>query len=400
MAKIRTNQWSGSDCGPLAVLVWLVLTVMMLNASCSKTDPQTDKSSKNLAIPVTVAPVVQKDVPLEVDTFGKAQSKASVTIKAQVTQVIQAVHFNEGHKISRGDLLFTLDSRPYNAALTHARAALARDKILTADAQLEVRRDGELLSKKMFAQEDYDKAKSAADAFVETLKADQAAIDAAQIDVDHCTITSPIDGLAGKVLVHAGNLVTANDVPLVMINQIKPIDVFFSLPQSELDRVRSYQNKADLEVEVTLPDDPDHPMKGPLTFIDNLVDTGNGTIELGATFTNPDECLWPGRYVLVHLVLTVQHDAVVVPQRAIVNSSIGQSVFVVKSDQTVEQRTVQVARTRGGETVIAAGLQPGEHVVTDGQLQLEDGTRVEIKSGGTKAAPLVAEKPGNKGATP
>ena len=351
-------------------------------------------------MPVTVAAVVQKDVPLELDTFGRAQSKASVTIKAQIAQVIETVHFQEGQKISRGDLLFTLNNRSYEVALAHARAALARDKILCDSAQLEAARDAELLAKKMLAQEDYDKAKSAGDSLAETLKADQTVIDAAQIDLDNCRITSPIDGRAGKVLVHAGNLVTANDVPLVVINQIKPIDVFFSLPQAELDRVRAYQSNAELAVEATLPGRPDHPEKGPLTFIDNLVDASNGTIELGATFPNPDERLWPGRYVLVHLVLTVQHDATVAPLRAIVTGSSGQYVFVLKDGETVQQRAVKVARTLGDDAVIEAGLQTGEQVVTDGQLQLEDGTKVEIGSGGAKATPPVAATPASTGAAP
>ena len=398
MAKIRTNRQLFANAGPSAVLAQLALALMMLSASCSKSGSSADKAHNNRAVPVTVAPVVQKDVPLELDTFGRAQSKASVTIKAKITQVLQAVHFNEGDRIARGDLLFTLDSRPYKVTLEQARAALSRDKTLSAGAQLDLRRAERMLDNQLLAPADYDKVKTTADALIATLNMDQAAIDAAQIVVGNCTITSPIDGRAGKILVHAGNLVTANDLPLVVINQIKPMGVFFSLPQAELDRIRSYQSKAALEVAVTVPDDSGHPMKGPLTFLDNLVDTSSGTIELGATIPNLDERLWPGRYVLVHLALTVQHDAVVVPHRAIVTSSTGQSVFVVKNDRTVEQRTVKVDRTRGDDTVIAAGLRVGERVVTDGQLQLEDGTRVEISSGEASSEPLAAA--GNKGATP
>lgn len=400
MAKMRTNQWPIADCRPSAVLVLLMAFVMVLSVSCSKSDRSADKANKNRAVPVTVAPVVQKDVPLEVDTFGRAQSKASVTIKAKVTQVIQAVHFKEGDMVSHGDLLFSLDSRSYKAALEQAQAAMSRDKVMAAGAQLDLRRAEKMLENKLLAPADFDKVKMTADALIETVKVDQAAIDSAQIDVGNCQITSPIDGRAGKLLVHAGNLVTANDISLVVINQIKPMDVFFSLPQAELDRIRSYQNKAKLEVMVNIPDDPGHPMKGPLTFIDNLVDASNGTIELGATLPNQDERLWPGRYVLVHLALTVQHDVVVIPHRAIVTSSIGQSVFVVKNDQTVEQRTVKVERTRDDDAVIAVGLRAGEQVVTDGQLQLEDGTKIEISTGGGKGMTPGEANPGNKGATP
>jgi membrane fusion protein, multidrug efflux system len=384
-----------SDSSPKWVYGCLVL--IALGFGCSKADPPADKSRRGKAVPVTIATVVQKDMPLEVDTFGTAQSKASVTIKAKVTQAIQEVHFKEGDLIPRGGLLFTLDSRPYRVALEQARAALSRDKTLAAGAQVDLQRATRLLEEKLLAQSEFDKVKTNSDSLLETAKVDQAAIDAAQINLDNCRITSPIEGRAGKVLVHAGNLVNANDTALVMINQIKPMDVYFSLPQAELDRVRSYQAKGQLEVSVAIPDDPGHPMKGPLTFLNNLVDTSNGTIELGATLPNQDERLWPGRYVLVHLALTVQHGVLVVPTKAVVTSSLGQSVFVVKKDRTVEQRMIKVDRARGEETVIASGLEASELVVTDGQLQLEDGTPVEVNSSEANTA-----TPGqdDKGANP
>ena len=380
MASIRTPSGSIEGSGPAAILLGLALLALAPSLAC-RPDASADGSRKGRAVPVTVAQVLQKDVPLELDTFGTAQSKASVTIKAQVAQVIQSVNFKEGDRIGRGSLLFTLDNRPFKAALEQARAALARDRALAAGAQLDLKRASDLLAHRILAQADYDKTRMTADALVETLKVDQAAVDAAQIDLENCRIVSPIDGRAGKVLVHAGNLVTANDLALVVINQVQPMEVFFSLPQGELDRIRSYQRQAELEVGVTTPDDPGHPIKGPLTFIDNLVDVSTGTIQMGATLANPDERLWPGRYVLVHLTLTVQRGAVVVPRRAIVTGSIGQYVFVVKDGQKVEQRTVKVDRTRGDEAVVASGLRAGERVVTDGQMQLEDGTRIEVSAG-------------------
>jgi membrane fusion protein, multidrug efflux system len=231
MEKPETKRRAGAEYRFATALAGLMLSVAMLGLSCSKPDPSAGQSRQGRPVPVTVATVAQKDVPLELSTFGKAQSKASVTIKAQVTQVIQAVHFQEGQTLAKGDLLFTLNKRPFEVAVEHARATLARDKVMADDAQLEARRNAELLAKKIIAQEDYDKARSAADALAETLKEDQSAIDAAQIGLDNCTIASPIDGRAGKVLVHAGNLVSANDDSLVTINQIKPIDVFFSLPR-------------------------------------------------------------------------------------------------------------------------------------------------------------------------
>lgn len=393
MAMIRTDRKPWADAWRAAFRSGLAIFAVVLCMSCSRSGSGADKSRANRAVPVTVAPVVRKDVPLEVETFGTAQSKASVTILAKTSQVLQTVHFKEGDVVARGTLLFTLDNRVARVALDRSRAVLARDQILAAGAQADLKRGAQLLADGMLSQADYDKLKTNADALAETLRADQTATEAAQIDMDNCRITSPVAGRAGKVLVHAGNLVTANNLPLVVINQIKPIDVYFSLPQMELDRIRSYRGKGDLEVQVTLPDDPGRPLKGRLMFVDNRVDPGNGTIELGATLPNEDERLWPGRYVRVQLALTVQRDAVVVPRQALVTSVTGQSVFVLKKDQSVEQRPVKVERSRGDDTVIAAGLQAGELVVTDGQLQLEDGSRVEIRSPEASASPAPGAHP-------
>lgn len=381
----------------LVIFAGLMLTIAVSCASCGKAKAAAPAESKKAsrAVPVTVASVTLKDVPLELNTFGRAQAKATVAIKAQVDQVIQTVHFQQGQRISRGDLLFTLDSRPYQVALERAKAALSRDQVMADNARQDALRDRSLLSEKVLAAQEYDKAKAAADALAETLKADRAAIGAAQIDLNNCRICSPIDGRVGKLLVQAGNLVKANDAPLVVINQIDPIDVYFSLPQAELDRLRIYQAQGDLSVEATLPGDPSHPAKGRLTFIDNGVNTDNGTIEVAASFANPNEHFWPGRYVLVHLVFTVQHGATVAPVRAIQTGSTGKYVFVVKDDRTVEMRPVKVARIQGDNSVIEAGLRPGEHVVTDGQMQLEDGTKVEERT--TQASTRPATESGSRG---
>jgi len=380
LASIRTPHRSPARPRRAAVLLRPALAALVLGLACSRSGDPAGAARKDRAVPVTVAAAVLKEVPLEVDTFGTAQSKASVTIKSQIAQVIQAVHFQEGDAIARGGLLFTLDGRPSRVALDLARAALARDRTLAAGAQLDLRRAADLLEHRMLAQADFDRTRMAADALAETLKVDQAAVEAAQIDLENCRIVSPIEGRAGKILLHAGNLVTAKDLPLVVINQVKPMDVFFSLPQAELDRVRACQRKGTLEVGVATPEDPGRLSKGALNFIDNLVDASNGTIQMGATLANQDERLWPGRYVQVHLTLAIQHEALVIPRRAVVTGSQGQSVFVVDAGQKVAQRPVRVDRTRGEEAVIGSGLKAGERVVTDGQMQLEDGTRVEVSA--------------------
>jgi len=338
------------------------------------------KSGRARALPVTAAPAVTKSVARELNTFGTAQAVASVAIKAQVGELLKKVHFEKGQKIARGQLLFSLETKPFEVALQQARAALARDTAQAANAKLEAARMQALIEKKIAAQTDADKANAAAAALVETVKADEAAIAALQLDLDHCGIYSPIDGRAGNILVHEGNLVKANDVPLVLINQVSPIDVFFAIPQRDLGGIRTYMAEGDLPVEAIIPDDPDHPEKGRLTFVDNAVDADTGTIQLGALFPNANERLWPGQYVRVRLSLTVQKNATVVPTRAVQTGNSGKYVFVVRKDQTVELRPVKTGHVSGGDTVIEEGLQPEEQVVTDGHLQLIEGATVEVRA--------------------
>jgi membrane fusion protein, multidrug efflux system len=355
-----------------------------------------EKPHEREGVPVTVATVARRAVPLEIDTFGTAQAEASVLVRAQVGEILKEVHIQKGQQVARGDLLFTLESKPFEVALQQARAALARDQVLLVSARREAARQQELLAKKIAAPADADKTQADADALAETVKVDEATIATLQLDLDHCRIHAPIAGRVGKIMVDAGNLVQAKGDPLVQINQISPIDVFFAVPQAELDRVRAYRAQGELEVEAALPSDPAHPEKGRLSFIDNSVDTSTGTIRLGATFPNAEERLWPGRYVRLRLRLTVQADAIVVPARAVGAGSSGQYVFVVKGGQTAELRSVKVARTYGDDVVMASGVEPGEVVVTDGQLQLENGTKVEV------LAPVksVATTPEREGVAP
>jgi multidrug efflux system membrane fusion protein len=368
-------------------------------SSCSK--PSGDPPSaagKSRAVPVTVAEAVKRPVPLELSTFGTARAAASVAVRSQVDELLKEIHFEKGQKIARGDLLFTIESKPFEIAVQQAQAALARDKSQAANSKLEAERAQELYKKQIVSQAESDTAAASAEVLAQTVKVAEAALANARLQVDHCRIYSPIDGRAGNIMVTAGNLVKANDVPLVVINQISPIDIFFALPQAELDRVRGHMVQGELAVEAILPDDPDHPEKGRLTFIDNAVNTSTGTIQVGASFPNAAERLWPGRYVGVRLRLMVQQDAVVVPARAVGTGSNGQFVFVVKPDRSVEQRSVQVARTYGDDVVIGAGVNAGEQVVTDGQLQLEDGTKVEIGTGQAKDAQPAATVPASTGA--
>ncbi len=363
------------------------LTVAALGVSCAKSaGPAPAKSGKaRAAVPVTVALAVTKAVPTELETFGTVQAVASVAIKSQVSERLKQVHFAKGQQIAPGDLLFSVETRPFEVALQQAQATLGRDRVQAAHAVVEAGRLQALVAKNVAAQTDVDKANAEAAALAETVKADEAAIAALQLDLDHCRILSPIAGRAGNLMVTAGNLVKANDVPLVVINQISPIDVFFAIPQRHLAAVRTFMAQGELPAKAMLPGDPDHPETGHLTFIDNAVDTNTGTIQLGATFANAAERLWPGQYVRVRLVLTVRADATVVPARAVQTGTDGQYVFVLQPDQTVAIRPIKTGPTRGDDAVIDDGVRPGEQVVTDGHLQLIDGTKVDVRDAGATA---------------
>lgn len=382
--------WRRTPWGARATSL-LLLGLALGLSSCSKAPATTPAAPKGgggkggRAIPVTAAPATKADVPLLLNTFGTVQAQASVAIKPQVSELLKTVHIEKGQKLAAGDLLFTLESRAFEVALQQARANLARDRVQAANARVEADRAARLVEQKMAAQTDADTAIATAAALAETVKADEAAIAALQLDLDHCRIYSPISGRAGNLLVHQGNVVKANDVPLVVINQISPIDVFFAIPQRELDRVRTHMAQGELTVEAALPDAPDRPETGRLNFIDNSAATETGTIQLGAVFANAQERLWPGQYVRVRLFLTVQRDATVVPTRAVQTGNDGRYLFVVKADQTVELRPVIAGRSTVEDTVIEKGVQPGEQVVTNGHLQLTDGATVEVRAPGAGA---------------
>jgi multidrug efflux system membrane fusion protein len=291
--------------------------------------------------------------------------------------------FEKGQSLKKGQILFKLDPRPFQAVLDQTVANLQKDKVLLAKYYLDLRHETELHKNNAATQDEVDQAQAIADAQEATIKGDQAAIERAQVDLDNCTIDCPIDGKAGDLLVTEGNLVKLNDITLVNINQVKPIEVFFNVPQSDMGNVRRYmdklQGKDKLKVQVTLPDEPTRPEEGELFFIDNSLDSGSGTIRLGGKFTNENERLWPGQYVLVNLKLATK-DEIVVPSSAVSAGRDGKYVFVVKPDSSAETRMVTTGAQSGDVTVVEKGLQPGEMVVTDGQLRVVDGAKVEIKS--------------------
>jgi membrane fusion protein, multidrug efflux system len=330
---------------------------------------------------VTVGTVARQPVPLEVSAIGNVQPYTTVAVTARVGGQLIRVDFQEGQNVRKGEVLFAIDPRPYDAVLAQARANLERDRARAKKAEQDRVRYAELVEKDYVTREQADQTESEASAAGSTVKADEAAVQNAELELSYCTITAPISGRAGSVLVHAGNVVKANDdKPLVVINQIQPVYVRFAVPETALAGIKQHTaGVRPLEVSAAPSDAPTQLEKGELSFLDNAVNAATGTIELKATFPNENQALWPGQFVTVSLVLSTDPEAIVVPSQAVQSGQKGSFVFVVKEDLTVEARPVEIARTRGTLTIVAKGLQPGERVVTDGQLRLAPGSKVEIK---------------------
>ena len=330
--------------------------------------------------PVTVTTAQRKTVPLQYATFGTVQAKLSSAIKSQVTGLLDKIHFKEGEDVKEGQTLFTIDPKWLDAALAQAEANLARDEAQHKNALKEAEREEELLKKGVVAPDVSETARTTADALDATIKADKALIDSAKTQLSYCTIKSPIDGRMGQWLLDQGNLVKPNDQTLAVINQIKPIEVAFSVPQRLLQTIKDERPKHKLLVQAAIPGQDGRPILGELTFVDNTVDASTGTIVLKATFDNEDSRLWPGEYVKVVLTLRDEPDSVVIPTRAIQTGQDNQYVFVVKEGPSVEMRPVTIERTLDGDSVISKGLDGRETVVTDGQIRLVDGSKIVIKA--------------------
>jgi len=336
------------------------------------------------AVAQTVVAGVAEDMPtpIQVSAIGTVQSMATVIIKSRVDGQIADVHFEEGQDVKEGDLLFTLDNRSFQAQLAQAEAVLQRDRAQLERAQLELKRQTELAGRGVASATKLEDAQMAEKVLQASIRANEAAADNARVNLSYTTIRSPITGRTGSVTLKRGNVVKSNDtttnaVPLVTITQLRPTYVSFTIPERHLSDIRAADSER-LPVVVTMPNAPDRPITGALTFVDNQVDAATGTIPLKATFANDDIRLWPGQFVNVNLTLGIQAHAVVVPSPTIQIGQNGPYVFVIKDDSTVELRLVRVDRTVGNRTVVASGLNAGERVVVDGQLRLNNGTRVSI----------------------
>jgi membrane fusion protein, multidrug efflux system len=433
--------------GPLGLAFTVAVALALAVAGCTneRAESKAEKTpsaqaQRRLPVPVAIAQVERRAVPLQIEAIGTVEAYAVVSVKAQVGGELLRIHFKEGQDVRKGDLLFSIDPRPFEAALAQAqanlakdqvqiqqaraalardqarvhqtRAAVARDLAQAKNADVQARRYAALLKSELIPQEQYDQIRTTADSMAETVKADQAdvqsaeqtlevdeaairsaeqlvhadeaAVDNAKIQLGYTVIRSPINGRTGSLGLNQGNLVRAsgtNDSTLITINQLQPIFVSFTVPQQQLPAIKQYMADGTLDVRALPAGDP-RPARGAVTFVDNTVDQTTGTIRLKATFTNDDRRLWPGQFVNVTLTLTTQTDAIVVPSQAVQTGQQGAYVFVVKADSTVDTRPVTLARTQGNEAIVAKGLEAGERVVTDGQPRLVQGAAVEIRTGG------------------
>lgn len=332
------------------------------------------------AVPVTTAHVVEKPVPVDVTTIGTGEALSTVEVRAQVSGPLTSVQFTEGQDVQQGQLLFTIDPRPFEVAVQQAEAAMAKDDAQAKNTEITRARNEDLFKRELLSRSDYDASVTAATGAAATVLADKAAIESAKLQLQYTKIVAPVSGRTGALLVHQGSLVRSTDTtPLVIINQISPIRVAFAVPGQYLATIRAGQAKAPLLAEARMPDSTAAPSTGSVSFIDNTIDTTTGTIKLKATFPNANHELWPGALVETRLRLSVDPHAITVPAGAVQNGQQGQYVFVVGSDRTVSMRPVTVARTSGDDAVVSSGLKAGEEVVTDGQLRLVPGSRISTK---------------------
>lgn len=420
---------------PLPPFAALGIGFLSINILISCTSDSKVQEKRPTAAPVSVATVIQKDVPVQLRVIGKVEAYSTVSIRALVEGELWKVYFKEGQDVQKDNLLLSIDSRPFDAALRQAEANLERDQALVQQAEANLTRDlaqvtqaeanlaknlaqaknaeeqakryAFLIEKGYVAKEQYDQVRTNSESLAAMVQADKAAIENAQaalradkaalenagavvrgsraavetarIQLGYCSIRAPISGRTGSLLVQQGNIIKANDVPIVVINQINPIYVTFALPEQNLPEIKKHMMAGVLKTEAVIPGDEKPPEHGILTFFDNAVDTATGTIRLKGIFENHEIRLWPGQFVDVILTLTTRPNAILVPSQAIQTGQEGPYVFVVKPDLTVEFRPVAVDRSLDGLTVVAKGLQLGETVVTSGQLRLVAGGKVEIK---------------------
>jgi len=332
------------------------------------------------AAPVIVANAAQRDIPVEITAIGNVEAYQTVQVRSMVSGQIEGVHFKEGQDVSKGQLLFTLDKRPFQAVLEQTSSALKRDQATAQNNQMQATRYTSLEQQGVISREVADQQRTQAQSTSAAVAADQAAVDAAKVQLQYTDIKAPISGRAGAILINLGNLVKANDTPfLVQINQITPIYVTFSVPENQLEQIRAKVSQR-LKVMAFPKGTRSSGAAGELTFIDNGVDPTTGTVKLKATFTNTDRKLWPGEYVDVVMDLSTVRNAVVVPTKAIQSGQQGQYVYVVTPQNTAESRIVTTGGTYEDLTIVSKGIAPGDKVIVEGQIRVAPNSKVAVQS--------------------
>lgn len=421
-ASARGNGARGSK-ELFSLLLFAVVIALAFGTACSDKGASTAAASGGAGapgkggrggrgggdVPVLVAKASQKNVPVEVQVIGNVEAYSTISVKAQVTGQLTNVYFHEGDFVKKDALLFTIDPRPLEAALNQSQANLAKDEASLGQAQANLARDRaqaryaesqatryqQLYDQKIISKDQAEQLRSNADAVAQAVQADlatiesmkasigasKAAVENARVQLGYTKIYSPITGRTGNLTVKQGNVVMANNMELMTINEIEPIYVTFAVPESQLTAIKTYMAQGKLPVRAKPQDDDSAEETGTLTFVDNTVDVTTGTIKLKGTFPNVDHKLWPGQFVRVTLKLTTQRDAITVPNEAVQTGQSGSFVYVVKDDRSVESRPVKVGARVENDMVIDSGLEAGETVVTEGQLRLAPGSHVVVRDG-------------------
>lgn len=362
----------------LRVLPFLALTALLSVTGCSRS--AAGKVAAAPAVPVQVAKAVRADVPRRIESIGNVQALRSVTVKSQVDGIIAQVHLREGDDLQAGDPIVTLDRRPFENAVLQARAALATARAQAEQAAVDADRYSQLDQRSAISKEAYAQYMTRAQTTRADVQAKEAALANAELQLGYTEIRAPFAGRAGQLLLHEGALVKANDAntSIATINQLSPVAVAYTVPENALGPIRAALAENRAAVSVTERATGVVRTEGRLGFIDNAVDPATGTIVLKAFFENTDRALWPGQFVHVKTQVDIDRGVVVVPTTAVQTSQSGSTVYVVKADKTVELRNVKVTRTDGDRTLLTAGVEDGETVVTDGQLRLLPGVKVEF----------------------
>ncbi len=365
-------------------IIWLLPFAALVFSSCGKQAPA---AFERPPAPVAVSAAIARDVPIYLDEVGKFVAREVVSIQPQVSGRITQIHFTDGADLKTGQILFTIDPRPFEAQLNAAKANLAQ-----ANAALDLAKDNfarveSVTDQRAVSRQDYETKKNAVAVAAAQVKQNEAAVETARLNLDYCIIRSPINGRAGQRLVDLGNVVTANQSSLLVIQRLDPIYADFTVTEQDLTAVQRNMQRGTLKVEVRLPDEPDKPRSGTLTFLDNSVQEGTGTVKLRATLPNGDRHFWPGRFAKVRLILERKQNAVLVPADAPQLSAKGTFVYVIKADSTAELRPVKVGQRQGNLVVIEQGLKGNERVVVAGHLGVTPGGKVRIQQSGSQTAP-------------